>query len=400
MTVKPLRVMPRGLVGIALALTLVFSAEARAEKPPIIIGMDADMSSGTAQGGEAIRRGALVAIDEINGKGGVLGRPFKLVVRDHRGIPVRGKDNILEFAAMDDLVAIIGGVHTPVAMAELDLIHEHKIIYLGPWAAGTPVVDNGKNPNYVFRVSVRDQFAGEFLLRMALKRGFKSPGLLLERTGWGRSNHKAFTAAAARHDTNIAGTQWFNWGVKSLRTQISTLSTEGADVIILVANPREGALAVKTVAREPKGKRLPIISHWGITGGNFPDKVGAPLHDVDLSFLQTYSFMRPTFPDRTDRFLRVYARLFAPAKSARDITSPVGSAHAYDLVHMLAKAIKKAGKTDRAAVRTAMESGLEHKGLVRDYSPAFAPDRHDALNRNDFTIARFDRRGVIVPLSE
>lgn len=400
MKVKALRVALQGLTGVALALAFVVSAEARAEKPPIAIGLDADMSSGTAQGGESIRRGALVAVDEINNKGGVLGRPLSLVVRDHHGIPVRGKDNIAEFAGMKDLVAVIGGVHTPVALAELKLIHEHKLIYLGAWAAGTPVVDNGHNPNYVFRVSVRDQFAGDFLLGAALQRGFRSPGLLLERTGWGRSNKKAFTKAAARRGVQIADVQWFNWGAKNMARQVQALSASGADVIMLVANPHEGALAVQEVARQPERRRRPIISHWGITGGDFPDLVGKPIHKVDLSFLQTHSFFRPSFPDRAQRFLDVYARLFAPAKTARDIPSPVGAAHAYDLVHLLAKAITKAGTIERSAVRTAMESGLDHEGLVRKYAPAFTPGRHDALNGEDFILARFDRHGAIIPLSE
>ncbi len=70
-------------------------------------------------------------------------------------------------AAMSNVVAILGGIHTPVAMDELKTIHELQMIYLGPWAAGTPVVKNGHSPNYVFRVSVRDEYAGAFLVGSA-----------------------------------------------------------------------------------------------------------------------------------------------------------------------------------------------------------------------------------------
>lgn len=70
-------------------------------------------------------------------------------------------------------MAIIGGVHTPVALEQLPKIHELKIPYLGAWAAGTPIVDNGYNPNYVFRLSVRDAYAAPFFIQEAEKRGYK-----------------------------------------------------------------------------------------------------------------------------------------------------------------------------------------------------------------------------------
>ena len=72
------------------------------------------------------------------------------MVRDHWGKHARGKDNILEFAATPNVVAFFGGFHTPVALQELNAIHTNKLVYLGPWAAGTPVVDNGYEPNTSF----------------------------------------------------------------------------------------------------------------------------------------------------------------------------------------------------------------------------------------------------------
>lgn len=103
-----------GFLAIFLAAALL-TGTVRAQSP-VMVGLDADMSSSSAQAGEAIRRGALLAIEEINASGGVLGRPLELVVRDHRGNPARGLDNMLEFADMPGLLAVIGGLHTPVAL--------------------------------------------------------------------------------------------------------------------------------------------------------------------------------------------------------------------------------------------------------------------------------------------
>ena len=109
------------------------AAGANHQPKELIIGLDADMSSGSAKSGEAIRRGVQLAIDQINKQGGLLERPLKLVVRDHRGNPDRGVDNIREFSEMPNLLAVVGGIHTPVALEELPLIHENKIVYLSPW---------------------------------------------------------------------------------------------------------------------------------------------------------------------------------------------------------------------------------------------------------------------------
>ncbi len=57
-----------------------------------------------------------------------------------------------------------------------------------PWAAADPVIDNGMQPNYVFRLSLRDSLAMPTMLKTAQQRGFDKVGLLLANTSWGRSN--------------------------------------------------------------------------------------------------------------------------------------------------------------------------------------------------------------------
>jgi branched-chain amino acid transport system substrate-binding protein len=363
---------------------------------PIIVGLDADMSSVAAQGGQAIKRGALIAMHELNEKGGVLGRKLELRVRDHRGNPARGIDNIDAFAANPDVVAVLGGVHTPVALRELPTIHRHGIPYLSPWAAGTPIIDNGYEPNFAFRLSVRDQHAGAFLVEQALALGYSRPALLLEQTPWGQSNQKAITTALKERSRPEPVVEWFNWGADDLMPQLRTFEAAGSDVIILVANAPEGAVLVKTLAALPKNQRLPIISHWGITGGDFPAKAGPALEKVQLSFLQTFSFFNAHDQDHADRVLGHYCRLF-DACVPEDVTASVGLAHAYDLVHVLARAIERAGGVDRAQVRIALEQVRDYAGLTRHFEQPFTSSRHDALDASSFQLGYFDRRGAIRP---
>ncbi|EKE17602.1 MAG: ABC-type branched-chain amino acid transport system, periplasmic component, partial [uncultured bacterium] len=76
-------------------------------------------------------------------------------------------------------------------------------------------------------------------------------------------------------------------------------------------------------------------------------------------------------------------------KSERDIISAVGVAHAYDLTHLLAKAIDKAGSTDRPAIRNALEKLGSHQGAVRRYAQPFTADRHEALDPKDVFMAYY-----------
>jgi branched-chain amino acid transport system substrate-binding protein len=380
-------------------------AQQVAPAPPIdpnaiVIGLDADISSGNAESGEAIRRGIVLAFDELNHTGGLLGRPLQLVVRDHQGNPARGVDNMEAFARMGNLVAVVGGIHSPVALAELETVHRHRLIFLVPWAAGTSIIDNHYTPNFAFRVSARDEYVGAFLVEQALHLGYQRPGLLLEQTAWGNSNEKALVTAFKKHDISPVGTEWFFRGVDDITDVIATLRSAGADVLILVSSAPEGIVAMHSMAALPQAHRLPIISHWGITGAGkrFVTQVGDSLSKVDLVFLQTFSFLAPPFPERAKRLSDAYCATFPGCRSARDIFSPVGTVQAYELIHLLALAIQQAGTLDRSAVRDALENLPAYAGLIRNYAPPFTAGRHDALDATDFRLARYDSDGATVPL--
>ena len=385
------------ILQLILTSALLCLPQLSTAKLPIVLGLSADMSRGGAQSGEAIRRGALLAIDEINARGGLLGRPLELSVRDHRGIPARGADNILSFAEQPNVVAVLGGLHTPVAMAELKPVHETGVVYLGPWAAGTKVVENGYTPNYVFRVSVRDEYAGEYLISAAIRKGASNPGLLLWNTAWGRSNESAMNKAIKSRGMPSAPVAWFNTRPKNVGVQIEELHAAGADVIMLVANAPDGAKVIKAMAERPADKRLPIISHWGITGGNFYEQIADVADQVELIFLQTYSFFAPPFPDKSQRLQQRYCQMFQDC-GAENIKSPVGTAHAYDLVNLLSLAIEQSGSTQRRTIRDSMESLEHHDGLVRVYQQPFNAHDHDALDSSDFSLAEYDSAGTIRPV--
>jgi branched-chain amino acid transport system substrate-binding protein len=166
--------------------------------------------------------------------------------------------------------------------------------------------------------------------------------------------------------------------------------------VVLVANDDEGAILVKEVAALPKERRLPIISHWGITGGDFVGQAGEALQQVDFRVIQTFSFFKAD-PERLARVLDTTKRLFGIGR-AEDIVSPVGFAHAYDLTHILARAIDLAGTTQRAAVRDALEKVEGYQGLVKRFDHPFTATRHEALTEDELLMARYNAAGILVPV--
>lgn len=361
----------------------------------IVIGLNADMNSGSALSGRAIHRGMMLAVDEINRSGGLLGKRIRIVVRDNSGLSARGLKNLRDFAAMDNLLAVMCGLYSPIALASIDFIHQEKIIYLDPWAAATKIVDNGHAPNYVFRVSVRDADAGPFLVGKALKQ-YKDIALLLVDDGWGRGNEQGMLEALEHQGVAPTDVQWFSWGQKDMTEQLSAIEESGAQVILMVSPAVEGTTIIKNMAA--RKKKLPIISHWGITGGMFWESVKKELKTVDLRFLQTYSFLGEQ-TQTAQNLMNAYFKRFE-VRTPGDIYAPVGTAHAYDLVRLIAMAVEKARTTDRPSVRSAMENLGAYPGVVKHYNPAFTPEDHDALGPESFLLCRYDSTGRIIPISK
>lgn len=390
------RLLRRGVVHLLFCFLLIGTSIA-AELPPVYIGLDAEFGHESSTSAEAIRRGILIAISEINSHGGVLGgRPLALETRDNRSVPARGLDNVRELAAKPDLVAVFCGKFSPVVQQSIVALHELKLPLLDPWAAADDIIDNGHNPNFAFRLSLTDSLAMQTLIAGSAANGHTALGIVLPNTGWGRSSLKAIEKAlTTQPGSRLVSSQWYNWGDKSLLAQYNALRVAGAKAIVLVANEIEGSTLVKEIASLPESERLPIYSHWGVTGGQFFTLAGPALKQIDFRVAQTFSFVG----NSSTASQRVVAAAVASfgVTDARHIESPVGLAHAYDLTHILAIAINAAGSTNRNAIRNELERVKNYNGLLRHFAQPFTATQHDALTIDDVFLARYAADGAIEP---
>ncbi len=384
--------MSRFLPRLATVAALLALPAAAGAAEPIPVGLVAALSGQSAVSGEAITRGLTVAIDEINAAGGVLGRPLVLVRRDDESNPGKGVAAARELIYRDHVAAFFGGIDTPVSIALVPLANKEKTPFMGVWAAGTGITRNGASPNFVFRVSAVDALVDERLLRYAATVAkARHPGLMLINNPWGESNHKGLDAAAKAAGLSLAGAESFEVGDADMIPQLTRLKGAGADAIILVGNAAPAAVVIRSLDR--MGWSVPVISHWGISGGRFTELAGPSAEKV--AFVQTYSFFKSG--PKGEQVLAALEKAYPAIKGPQDVIAPVGTANAYDAMHLLALAIAKAGSTDGPAIQAALEALPPYDGLIKRYAPAFTATNHDALGADDYIMVHF-ASGRIVPV--
>ena len=374
-----------------LLAVLGFAAAGTTCAQELKLGFVGALSGLSAKSGEAITRGIEIAIDEINQGGGLLGRKVALIKRDDESNPAKGQIAARELMQNEKVPVIFGGIDTPVAMAIVPILNKEKVIYMGTWAAGTFITRNKADPNFVFRVSAVDELVDKALINYAMKtHGAKKPGFMLINNPWGESNEKGLSLAVDEKKIAKAGSEKFEEKDLDMTPHLSRLKSGGADAIILVSNAGPGAQVMKSIER--MNWKVPVISHWGISGGRFPELAGIAAKNV--VFIQTYSF----FGNQSDVGKRVMERLrnkYSDIKQAGDIVPPVGYANAYDAMHLTAAAIRKAGSADPEKIRLAYYDITEHRGLIKTYRKPFSPANHDALNENDYIMVRYEGTQIV-----
>jgi branched-chain amino acid transport system substrate-binding protein len=371
-----------GLVALIISALIVSVGAAE----PVKVGLVAALSGQSAKSGEGITRGLTIAIDEINARGGVLdGRPLTLIRRDDESNPSKGLLAARELIHQEKAAVLFGGIDSPVSLAIVPVVNKEHIPFMGVWAAATSITRNGADPNFVFRVSAVDVLVDKALVQHAVKKyGAKRPGMLLINNPWGESNEQGLTAAMADMQLSTAGIEKFEPNDVEMVPQLSRLKAAQADTILLVATVAPGAQVMKALTR--LGWNVPVVSHWGISGGRFPELAGAAAGHVD--FIQTYSFFGPQSAVGQKVLAALQAK-YQDVKGPGDVIPPVGVANAYDAMHLMALAIQKAGSTDGEKIRQGLYAIETYQGLIKTYNKPFSPDNHDALNENDYLMVRY-----------
>jgi branched-chain amino acid transport system substrate-binding protein len=370
---------------------------ANPDNPPVWIGFDDGYGLKTNTSAMSIEWGIQAAMEEINAKGGVLnGRPLKLMTTDNKGITARGKDNFVQLAGTKDLVAVLTGKYSPITVEMLPDAHRLNVPLISVWGSADPITDHEHKPSYSFRVSLKDDWGVEAMMRRLSSRyKVRQACAILPNTAWGRSAENVIQDKSGPSAIQFPVVRWYNWGDASFEGHYKACLKARAQGLLFVGNEKEGAILIKEIAAQPQSMRLPVVAHWGAVGGTLHELAHEELPMVRIDFIQTFTFIKNKRPRAV--YLADWILKNTDVESTVDIPSPVGAAHAYDTVHLLAKAIDIAQTTSPKKIRDTLEKLPAFNGAVRNYSRPFTQDRHDALDKSQVLFVKLTPSGHLIP---
>ena len=327
---------------------------------PIKLGGIAPLSApGTVVGGEAMRDAMLIAEEDINAKGGILGCELDVVIADSEGLPEKAAAIMEKLITQDGVVGVGGGYHSSVGVASKDIADARGIpvVFAETWNDTI----TGDKQKYIFRIAPLSSWASSTIWKHSLLvPGIKKAAILTENTDYG------IPAAQETKDGLATGgveTVVFSVdiGTQDYAGIVERIKAEDPDTIIVLATGEAGYNFTQQAADAGIGPQdvpfhagqvsLESKAYWeNVPDGNyaFVQRIGVP----ENLFNETARKFSATYKERTGKAaVESYAM------------------EAYDSIAILAQAINEAGSTDGDAIVAALES-IDHDGtLGRIYFP-------------------------------
>jgi len=243
---------------------MALSAQAVYSEPPplpIVLGTSTALTGPTNQLGQNMKLGLEAAFSEVNNKGGIRGRQLKLIALDDGYEPNRTSPNMRKLTAMNNLVAVIGNVGTPTAVAALPIAIETKTPFIGAFT-GAGILRKSPPDRYV--VNYRASYAEEThaMVSALIQHGGLKPqeiGFFTQRDAYGDSGYVG--AAQALKEAGLVNEHLIVHG----RYERNTLAVENGLADILQANSRPKAL-IMVGAYAPIAEFIRLARDYGFRG--------------------------------------------------------------------------------------------------------------------------------------
>jgi branched-chain amino acid transport system substrate-binding protein len=374
-------------IAVALALGSALTMGAT-QAQDIKIAYNGDMSgTAAAELGLAARWGFEAAIEDINKKGGLLGRKVIGVIRDDLGTPPKSIQNMTELIDNEKVVGVIGPANSGNALAWLHIPQNAKIPVIGATATATEITTRyAKEPqNYMFRISMVDREQVALLAAYAVKASKnKKIAIIADSTGYGQAGIKDAAEVLELHGIKPVLIEKFGPKDTDITSQLNKIKNAGADVIIIYALADGTANVMKSME---KINYFPVaLGTWGSLSSIYYRMAGPKLA---LNLIVAAS----TTEDSNERTKALGERV---RKNYPTMTTFVSAAQGYDAVTLLGAAITKAGTTDGAKVAAALEDLSDVQGVIKLYNKPFTKTKHDGLSVDDFYLAKWTEAGTIV----
>jgi branched-chain amino acid transport system substrate-binding protein len=365
-----------------LALTLGLALPAAVAQSTVKIGSILSVTGPAAFLGEDMKAGMELAVDEINAKGGVLGKKIDWIFYDAESQTQKGLTETRRLLDQDKVDMIVGGGNmSGMAIAMLGLTEKAGLPFMsteGAMDIVTPVAER----QWTFKSTADDEQVMERLADYFAKKGIKRIAFLGDSSGFGQSAAGQLKKVAARRGLDVMY-ESFNPSDTDMTPQLGKIKDANVQAIVCWTVTPAGVVFLKQ-AQQLGLDKMALIHSYGFVDQRYMKLAGDAAKSL---LLVSVKFpVGADLPDTDPQKARIAA--LTNAFEARFKRKPNQfAAQTYDAINLARAAIEKAGGTDRAKVRDAVAgiSGWQGVGGVFNFSK----DKHSGLSKDDLVLVNW-----------
>ncbi|WP_417543242.1 ABC transporter substrate-binding protein [Marinobacter sp.] len=317
-------------------------------------------------------------VEKINKDGGVLGRQLELVHYDDAGNASKARNFASRLIRSDRVDIIVGGSTTGATMAAVPMVEQAQIPFIS--LAGAVVITTPVK-KWVFKTPQTDRMAAERVLNDMKERGLTKVGLISGTGGFGSSGREQTLAAAKEMGgIEIVADETYGGSDTDMTAQLTNIrGTEGVQTILNFGFGQGPAIVTRNYAQ--LGIELPFYQSHGVASDGFLELAGSSAEGLRLpaSPLLVPDSLPESDPQKP--VVEAYKNEYEARWNSKVSTF---GAYAYDGLMLAVEAIEKAGTTDKAAVRDALETIQGHVGVTGTFN--MSADDHNGLQADSFRI--------------
>lgn len=325
----------------------------------IKIGINYELSGGTASYGQSSVEGITLAIDEVNAAGGVLGKTLVGVQGDNKSEPAEATSIATKLMTKDKVVAVLGPATSGNFKAQSPIAEKNKIPTISASATADDVtVDSKGVKEYVFRLCFNDSFQGTAMATFATDNmKAKSAVIIMDSSSdYAKGLAENFTTAFEAAGGTIVDKAAYMAKDKDFNAILTKIKGQSFDIIYLPGYYEEAGLIIKQA--RALGITAPILGGDGFDSPTLLQLAGADALN-NVYFSNHYSAI-----DQDPAVLK----FIEDFKSKYGKEPNAFNALGYDLGKYIADAITRAGSDDPAEITKALASTTEFKGVTGTFS--------------------------------
>jgi branched-chain amino acid transport system substrate-binding protein len=225
---------------LLLSLTLISTTALATIK----IGEVDPLTGGVSQFGIGCHQGYVLAFEQINSDGGILGQQIELVTEDDQSKPGQSATAVRKLITQDKVVAILGDATSSATLEAAPIAQSDKIPMMTPTATNPRITEVG---DFIFRVCFLDEFQGRVLARFA-KEKLKAQKIFIltdVKQDYSVDLQKFFKDEFTKLGGTIVGEQSYSTGDIDFRAQLTPIRAAKPDAVYVPGYYQEVALIVK-----------------------------------------------------------------------------------------------------------------------------------------------------------